>query len=260
MKKAKTDTGLIKKAPDARARASKKTGEKALSAKKTKARNAKTKARNAKTTEARDAKTTEAKKPRKQGGKGRPFRSHDWGTYAPGNKAPRMYSEDELKGIVKKAAKAANTRIRTLERKNLSDKSPAYKWLQKRTEQEKPRFKEGVTKMTRAELEKQFISLREFMIKKTSTVTGYRETVEKKVERAREMGFTGTPEELGDLFDRYMTEKNEQLYGSEVIYQAITSNQIDNLQQIAQEFQGKVEKDKLQGAIILQMLRNRRGR
>ena len=253
MKKAKTDTGLIKKAPDARARASKKTGEKALSAKKTKARNAKT-------TEARDAKTTEAKKPRKQGGKGRPFRSHDWGTYAPGNKAPRMYSEDELKGIVKKAAKAANTRIRTLERKNLSDKSPAYKWLQKRTEQEKPRFKEGVMKMTRAELEKQFISLREFMIKKTSTVTGYRESVEKKVERAREMGFTGTPEELGDLFDRYMTEKNEQLYGSEVIYQAITSNQIDNLQQIAQEFQGKVEKDKMQGAIILQMLRNRRGR
>lgn len=253
MKKAKTDTGLIKKAPDARARASKKTGEKALSAKKTKARNAKT-------TEARDAKTTEAKKPRKQGGKGRPFRSHDWGTYAPGNKAPRMYSEDELKGIVKKAAKAANTRIRTLERKNLSDKAPAYKWLQKRTEQEKPRFKEGVTKMTRAELEKQFISLREFMIKKTSMVTGYRESVEKKVERAREMGFTGTPEELGDLFDRYMTEKNEQLYGSEVIYQAITSNQIDNLQQIAQEFQGKVEKDKMQGAIILQMLRNRRGR
>lgn len=253
MKKAKTDTGLIKKAPDARARASKKTGEKALSAKKTKARNAKT-------TEARDAKTTEAKKPRKQGGKGRPFRSHDWGTYAPGNKAPRMYSEDELRAIVKKAAKAANTRIRTLEKKSLSDKSPAYKWLQKRTEQEKPRFKEGVTKMTRAELEKQFISLREFIIKKTSTVTGYRESVEKKVERAREMGFTGTPEELGDLFDRYMTEKNEQLYGSEVIYQAITSNQIDNLQQIAQEFQGKVEKDKMQGAIILQMLRNRRGR
>lgn len=253
MKKAKTDTGLVKKASDARARTSKKTGEKALSAKKTKARNAKT-------TEARDAKTTEAKKPRKQGGRGRPFRSHDWGTYAPGNKAPRMYSEDELRAIVKKAAKAANTRIRTLEKKSLSDKSPAYKWLQKRTEQEKPRFKEGVTKMTRAELEKQFISLREFMIKKTSTVTGYRESVEKKVERAREMGFTGTPEELGDLFDRFMTEKNEQLYGSEVIYQAITSNQIDNLQQIAQEFQGRVEKDKMQGAIILQMLRNRRGR
>lgn len=247
MKKAKTDTGLIKKAPDARARTSKKTGPKAQSARKTKAK------------EARDAKKTEAKKPRKQGGKGRPFRSHDWGTYAPGNKAPRMYSEDELRAIVKKAAKAANTRVRTLEKKGLAEKAPAYKWLQKRTEQANPRFKEGVTKLSRAELEKEFISLREFMIKKTSTVTGYRESVEKKVERAREMGFTGTPEELGDLFDRFMTEKNEQLYGSEVIYQAITSNQIDNLQQIAQEFQGRVEKDKMQGAIILQMLRNRRG-
>jgi hypothetical protein len=248
MKKAKTDTGLIKKAPDARARTAKKTGPKAQSARKTKAK------------EARDAKKTEAKKPRKQGGKGRPFRSHDWGTYAPGNKAPRMYSEDELRAIVKKAAKAANTRVRTLEKKGLAEKAPAYKWLQKRTEQENPRFKEGVAKLSRAELEKEFISLREFMIKKTSTVTGYRESVEKKVERAREMGFTGTPEELGDLFDRFMTEKNEQLYGSEVIYQAITSNQIDNLQQIAQEFQGRVEKDKMQGAIILQMLRNRRGR
>lgn len=248
MKKAKTDTGLIKKTPDARARTSKKTGPKAQSARKTKAK------------EARDAKKTEAKKPRKQGGKGRPFRSHDWGTYAPGNKAPRMYSEDELRAIVKKAAKAANTRVRTLEKKGLAEKAPAYKWLQKRTEQANPRFKEGVTKLSRAELEKEFISLREFMIKKTSTVTGYRESVEKKVERAREMGFTGTPEELGDLFDRFMTEKNEQLYGSEVIYQAITSNQIDNLQQIAQEFQGRVEKDKMQGAIILQMLRNRRGR
>lgn len=252
MKKALTDTGLVKKADEAgatkRKSSGKKGGKAALSAPK------------ARKTKSKPKKTAEPKNPRKQGGKGRPFRSHDWGTYAPGNKAPRMYSEDELKGIVKKAAKAANTRIRTLERKNLSDKAPAYKWLQKRTEQEKPRFKEGVTKMTRAELEKQFISLREFMIKKTSTVTGYRESVEKKVERAREMGFTGTPEELGDLFDRYMTEKNEQLYGSEVIYQAITSNQIDNLQQIAQEFQGKVEKDKMQGAIILQMLRNRRGR
>lgn len=252
MKRALTDTGLIKKADEAGARKRKSSGKKGGKAAPS--------APKAKNTTAKAAKSTEPKKPRKQGGKGRPFRSHDWGTYAPGNKAPRMYSEEELRTIVKKAAKAANTRIRTLEKKSLSDKSPAYKWLQKRTEQEKPRFKEGVTKMTRAELEKQFISLREFMIKKTSTVTGYRESVEKKVERAREMGFTGTPEELGDLFDRFMTEKNEQLYGSEVIYQAITSNQIDNLQQIAQEFQGRVEKDKMQGAIILQMLRNRRGR
>ena len=255
MKKALTDTGRIKKADEAGATKSKSSGKKGG-----KASPSSVSAPKARKTKSKPKKTAEPKKPRKQGGKGRPYQPHPWTAYAPGSKAPQQYSEEELRGIVKRAAKAANTRIRTLEKKSLSDKSPAYKWLQKRTEQKKPRFKEGVTKMTRAELEKQFISLREFMIKKTSAVTGYRESVEKKVERAREMGFTGTPEELGDLFDRFMTEKNEQLYGSEVIYQAITSNQIDNLQQIAQEFQGRVEKDKMQGAIILQMLRNRRGR
>lgn len=51
------------------------------------------------------------------------------------------------------------------------------------------------------------------MIKKTSTVTGYREAVEKNVQRARDMGFTGTPEELGALFTKYMTEKMRRCLG-----------------------------------------------
>ena len=227
MKKAKTDTGLIKKAPDARARTSKKT---------------------------------EAKKPRKQGGKGRPFRSHDWGTYAPGNKAPRMYSEDELRAIVKKAAKAANTRLRTLEKKGLADKAPAYKSISGILKMERPRFKESTAKMTKEELTKEFLKLREFMLKKTSTVTGYRDTVEKKVQKAREMGFTGTPEELSELFDRFWTEENEKLYGSEVLRQAIYSRQVSNLQEIAQAFQTKVDKDRQAGAMLIELAKRKLGR
>lgn len=223
MKKAKTQTGLIKSNPDAKARARKTTTKK-----------------------------------RKQGGKGRPFQSHGWATYAPGNKAPQQYKEDELKTIVTKAAKAANQRLRTLEKEGLAKDAPAYKYAAKQLEKERPRFKERTAKMTRQELNKEFLKLREFMIKKTSTVTGYREAVEKKLQRARDMGFTGTPEELSFLFDKYMTEKNEQLYGSEVIYQAITSNQIDNLQDIAQQFQAQVDEDRRQGAMILEMLRRKR--
>lgn len=255
MKKAKTDTGLIKKAPDARARASKKTGEKALSAKKTKARNAKT-------TEARDAKTTEAKKPRKQGGKGRPFRSHAWGTYAPGNKAPRSYSEEELKSIVKKAAKAANTRLRTLEKKGLADKAPAYKSISGILKMERPRFKEYTANMSKEELTKEFLKLREFMGMKTSTMTGYKDWNENKVQAARDMGFTGTPEELAYLFNRYMTEKNEALFGSDIIYQAIVSNNIDKLEleKIGKEYQANIEKDISQGERLLQLYRARQGR
>lgn len=255
MKKAKTDTGLVKKAPDARARTSKKTGEKALSAKKTKARNAKT-------TEARNAKTTEAKKPRKQGGKGRPFQAHSWPTYAPGNKAPRSYSEEELKGIVKKAAKAANTRLRTLEKKGLADKAPAYKSISGILKMERPRFKESTAKMSKEELTKEFLKLREFMGMKTSTMTGYKEWNENKVQAARDMGFTGTPEELAYLFNRYMTEKNEALFGSDIIYQAIVSNNIDKLEleQIGKEYQANIEKDISRGERLLQLYRARQGK
>lgn len=247
MKKAKTDTGLIKKAPDARARASKKTGETALSAKKTKARG---------------AKTTEAKKPRKQGGKGRPFQAHSWPTYAPGNKAPRSYSEEELKSIVKRAAKAANTRLRTLEKKGLADKVPAYKSISGILKMERPRFKESTVKMSKEELTKEFLKLREFMGMKTSTMTGYKEWNENKVQAARDMGFTGTPEELAYLFNRYMTEKNEALFGSDIIYQAIVSNNIDKLEleQIGKEYQANLEKDISQGERLLQLYRARQRR
>lgn len=244
MKKALTDEAGARK----RKSSGKKGGKAAPSAPK------------AKNTTAKAAKSTEPKKPRKQGGKGRPFQAHSWPTYAPGNKPPRSYSEEELKGIVKKAAKAANTRLRTLEKKGLADKSPAYKWMKYKTGEEKPRFKEGISKLSREELEKEFIRLREFMIKKTSTVTGYREVVEKNVQRARDMGFTGTPEELGALFTKYMTEKNEALFGSDIIYQAIVTNRGDNLQEVAREFQARVDKDRQRGAMLLELLRKKRGK
>ena len=254
MKKALTDTGLIKKADEAGARKRKSNGKKGGKAAPS--------APKAKNTTAKAAKSTEPKKPRKQGGKGRPFQAHSWPTYAPGNKAPRSYSEEELKSIVKKAAKAANTRLRTLEKKGLADKAPAYKWIASEhgIGMERPRFKESTAKMSRAELNKEFLKLREFMLKKTSTVTGYRDTVEKKVQKAREMGFTGTPEELSELFDRFWTEENEKLYGSEVLRQAIYTGQAQNIQKIAQQFQGRVEKDRQSGAMLIELAKRKLGR
>lgn len=252
MKKALTDTGLIKKADEAGARKRKSSGKKGGKAAPS--------APKAKNTTAKATKSAEPKKPRKQGGKGRPYQVHEWPTYAPGNKPPRSYSDEELKNIVKRAAKAANTRIRTLEKKGLADKAPAYKWMKYKTGEEKPRFKEGISKLSREELEKEFIRLREFVIKKTSTVTGYREAFEKNVQRARDMGFTGTPEELSALFTKYMTEKNEALFGSDIIYQAIVTHRGDNLQEVAREFQAQVDKDRQRGAMLLELLRKKRGK
>lgn len=254
MKKALTDTGLVKKADEAGARKRKSSGKKGGKAAPS--------APKAKKTTAKAAKSTEPKKPRKQGGKGRPYQPHGWPTYAPGSKAPQQYSEEELRGIVKKAAKAANTRIRTLEKKGLTEKAPAYKWLKSEhgLGMERPRFKESTVKMSRAELNKEFLKLRDFMLKKTSTVTGYQDTVEKKVQKAREMGFTGTPEELSELFDKFWTEQNEKLYGSEVLRQAIYTGQAQNIQEIAQQFQGQVEKDRQSGAMLIELAKRKLGR
>ena len=254
MKKALTDTGLIKKADEASARKRKSSGKKGGKAAPS--------APKAKNTTAKAAKSTEPKKPRKQGGKGRPFQAHSWPTYAPGNKAPRSYSEEELKAIVKKAAKAANTRLRTLEKKGLADKAPAYKSISGILKTERPRFKESTAKMSKEELTKEFLKLREFMGMKTSTMTGYKEWNENKVQAARDMGFTGTPEELAYLFNRYMTEKNEAMFGSDIIYQAIVSNNIDKLEleQIGKEYQANLEKDISQGERLLQLYRARQGR
>lgn len=250
MKKALTDTGLVKKADEAGARKRKSSGKKGGKAAPSapKAKNTTAKA---------------AKKPRKQGGKGRPYQPHPWTAYAPGSKAPQQYSEEELRGIVKKAAKAANTRIRALEKKGLTQKSPAYQYIASEKHglgMERPRFKEGVTNMSRKELNKEFLKLRDFMLKKTSTVTGYRDTVEKKVQKAREMGFTGTPEELSELFDRFWTEENEKIYGSEVLRQAIYAGQAQNIQKIAQQFQGRVEKDRQSGAMLIELAKRKLGR
>lgn len=256
MKKALTDTGLVKKADEAgatkRKSSSKKGGKASPSVSVPKARKTKSKPK----------KTAEPKKPRKQGGKGRPFQVHRWPTYAPGNKSPRSYSEEELKGIVKKAAKAANTRLRTLEKKGLADKAPAYKSISGILKMERPRFKESTAKMSKEELTKEFLKLREFMGMKTSTMTGYKEWNENKVQAARDMGFTGTPEELAYLFNRYMTEKNESLFGSDIIYQAIVSNNIDKLEleQIGKDYQANLEKDISRGERLLQLYRARQGR
>ena len=255
MKKALTDTGLVKKADEAGARKRKNSGRRGGKAAPS--------APKAKNTTAKAAKSTEPKKPRKQGGKGRPYQPHPWTAYAPGSKAPQQYSEEELRGIVKKAAKAANTRIRALEKKGLTQKSPAYQYIASEKHglgMERPRFKESTVKMSRAELNKEFLKLREFMLKKTSTVTGYRDTVEKKVQKAREMGFTGTPEELSELFDRFWTEENEKIYGSEVLRQAIYAGQAQNIQKIAQQFQGRVEKDRQSGAMLIELAKRKLGR
>lgn len=206
-------------------------------------------------------------KKRKQGGKGRPFRAKAWADYAKGEKPTKQYTTEELRDINRRAAKAANARLRALEK---ADKTKwAYNMAVRLTGKEKPRFPESKAafgKMTRQQLEKQFYNLREFMTAQTSTVQGMRAQEQKYLDVAHEMGFEGSSENLSALFQKYMTEEWEKILGSLTIREEIMSGRaahgsLEYLREQAEQrarFGQMIDDDKKQGALLLEALRKYR--
>ena len=80
-------------------------------------------------------------KKRKQGGTGRPFRAKPWEDYAHGEKPIKEYTTEELRDINRRAAKAANSRLRALEKAGYT--KWAYNMAIRLTGKEKPRFTES---------------------------------------------------------------------------------------------------------------------
>ena len=138
MKKLKTQTGLVREEPAEK--------ESRMVQKPKKASNKKA----AKQRKTEKLKAKKAK--RKQGGKGRPFRAKPWADYAKGERAANAYSTDELRDIVKRAAKAANNRLRALEKAGLT--KSAYQRAIRQTGKDIPRYREKVSSATRQELQK----------------------------------------------------------------------------------------------------------
>lgn len=215
-----------------------------------------------KTTNKKAPKAPKAEKPkRKQGGKGRPFREKLWADYSKGNKPLNEYTTDELRDITRRAAKAANSRLRALEKAELT--GYAYKRAVTLTGKEKPRFKERTDKMTLQELRSEYAKLRDFMTSKTSTVTGYRETKRKTYENAIALGFTGDEETLSFMYNKYMTEELERQLGSDIIYEEITSGRASkgSLDDMIKQFQANTEReqsvggDRTRGRLLLEALR-----
>lgn len=237
MKKLKTQTGLVKSDENAKARARKESG-----------------------------KTSSAKvvKKRKQGGTGRPFRAKPWADYAQGEKPIKAYSTEQLRDINRRAAKAANSRLRALEKAGKT--KWAYNMAARLTGKEKPRFVESqkaIGKMTRQQLEAQFYNLREYMTAKTSTVQGVKAHEQKVLQMAQEEGFEGTTEELSALFEKYMTKEWENILGSPLVRGEILSGRASHgsleylreKKEKAAELGKLYDEDKQQGALLLESLR-----
>lgn len=244
MKKAKTQTGLVREEP---------AGKESRMIQKPK------KASNKKAAKQRKAEKLKAK--RKQGGKGRPFRAKPWADYAKGERAANAYSTDELRDIVKRAAKAANNRLRALEKAGMT--KSAYQRAVRQTGKDIPRYREKVSSATRQELQKEFYQLRDFMTAPTSTVGGMREHQQRVLKAAQEMGFKGDITNMSALFEKYMTAEWENLLGSDIIYEEIVSGRaadgsLDEIRQQrtrSQELGQMVDDDRKEGAALLASLR-----
>lgn len=195
---------------------------------------------------------------RKQGGPGRPFRPKPLADTLSGNKPAKAYTTEELQKIIERAAKTANSRLAALEKQGLT--KYAYKRAEAMTgKPNKPRFSRAIKSMTRAQLESELSSLRDFLSMESSTVSGYKASVAAKYTRLLEAGFKGTEDELVFLFEKYMASEIEKIFGSDIIYQAIKTRDKEAFETFDAILEGRdkdiyVNGDKAQGRLLQKMI------
>lgn len=207
----------------------------------------------------KDTEPTKIIKPaRKQGGPGRPFRPKPLADTLSGNEPAKKYTTEELQKIIERAAKTANSRLAALEKQGLT--KYAYKRAEAMTgKPNKPRFSRAIKSMTRAQLESEYSSLRDFLSMVSSTVSGYKGTVAAKYSRLLEAGFKGTEDELAFFFEKYMASEIEKIFGSDIIYQAIKTRDKEAFETFNAILEGGdkdiyVNGDKAQGRLLQKMM------
>lgn len=218
MKKIKNQLGLVK--PDklpagATAKSEQKPSPRKASNKK--------QAKKRKAAKLQEKKASKPPKKRKQGGKGRPFQPKPWEAYAPKGPNATSYTREELEQIVRRASGAANRRLKRLE--EAGETKGIYKRALGMLEtQGRTKFSGAVKSMTRNELVAEYLRLRDFLSSKTSTKQGIKEWKRNVYESLEDRGFTGSQEELSELFDKYMTKELEAALGSDVVYTLLQSD------------------------------------
>lgn len=159
------------------------------------------------------------------------FESVDWEEYAFKGGSLSKATNQDLARIVRRAAKAANQRLRRLEKLSLTS-SAAYKRAMDTFDNDRKRFKEHTGKLSRSELLKEYWGLQDFLGAKSSTPTGIRSIEDNRYLAAKERGFKGSPDEFKQLVEKFFQKATEKLLSSDVIYMAITENSTDIIDEI----------------------------
>ena len=149
------------------------------------------------------------------------YEPQTWSYYSPGTTDPNQLTKQELVQVIRKAAKAANQRLRTLEKSDVINtaKTGAYKYAQSQMPGKiKPRFNERPKETAdRTALKHMYLQLREFMTMKSSTVTGVRAIKDARYQTAVQRGFKGTPEQWDMAVQKFFTKTAEKLFDSDKI-------------------------------------------
>lgn len=132
----------------------------------------------------------------------------------------RYVSTPDLIRAVERAGKAANRRLRSLEKAGFT--GGMYAQAMADLGLPRTRFKESAKTMTRAQLLREYTIIRNFMSAKTSTPSGVRRTNKRRYMTAVSRGFDGSEEEFYQLINDYFSKNVEKLFSSDVIYDIIT--------------------------------------
>lgn len=148
------------------------------------------------------------------------------------------YTVEELAAMNRKLANVANKRLAALEKTGFT--KGAYKAAKAGlATQGREKFTGASKGKSRDFLTAEFIRMRSFLSSQTSTAHGVQEWKDNVYKALVRNGFSGSPEELANLFNKYFTKELESSLGSDVAYVMIQSE--DGRQQM-KELQNAIER------------------
>ncbi len=236
MKKLKNQTGLVKpdklpvgatahKASKPKAAKPAKVGKKAAKQSKPK------------------AKASGGKKPLPKGFKEKQFKPKSFSELTGGKVRATDYTTEELAQMNRKLASVANKRLAALEKSGFT--KGAYKAAKAGlATQGREKFTGASKGKSRDFLVNEFIRMRGFLSAQTSTAAGVQAWKDNVYQALIRAGFSGTPEELSALFNKYFTKQLESALGSDVAFEMIQS---EDGRQTLQEMQDALKRGVEQG-------------
>ena len=171
-------------------------------------------------------------------------------------------SAEDLRRIVRRAAKAANQRL--LRRERAGRTKGVYAGIMAELGRlDRKRFiesKKRLDEMSINELRHEYVMLRDWLSAKTSTVQGLRAADDKRYQTAMERGFTGTLDEWNQIAETFFTAEREKFFDSNATYMQVTAGNADIVQKIIERTQKKSEETSDKGALLVRLVKAAAGR